>query len=179
MDFKEFPKITRFYEQNICVTEKIDGTNGLIWISEDLSIVRAGSRTRWVSTTDDNYGFARFVDDNVEDLKKLGAGYHYGEWWGQGIQRKYGMPQKVFSLFNVSKWQDKTARPVCCDVVPVIYNGVVTPEIVERFREPMGVSVAALNYGVEFNNPEGVMMYFTKGGMYFKAPNEKGRKETQ
>lgn len=172
-EFKEFPKITRFYEQDVCITEKIDGTNGLVWISEDLSIVRAGSRSRWISTTEDNYGFARFVDENAEELKKLGAGYHYGEWWGQGIQRKYGMDRKVFSLFNVNKWSDETLRPSCCDVVPVLYNGEVTAEIIDQFSRPLPESIAAKKYGVSFTNTEGAMMYFTKGGVYFKCPTKK------
>lgn len=175
-EFKEFPKITRFYEQDVCITEKIDGTNGLVWISDDLSIVRAGSRTRWISTTDDNYGFAKWVDQNAEDLKKLGAGYHYGEWWGQGIQRKYGMAKKVFSLFHVGRWSDPAMRPACCDVVPVIYNGLVTPEVIKSFTQPIQFSEAARMYGVEFTDVEGYMMYFTKAGGYFKAPLEKGRK---
>jgi len=176
-EFKEFAKISRFYEQNVCITEKIDGTNGLVWISEDLTVVRAGSRTRWIQTTEDNYGFARFVEDNAEELKKLGAGYHYGEWWGQGIQRKYSMPRKVFSLFNVHKWSDENIRPTCCDVVPVLYNGEITPEVIHRFSKPMTISAAAQKYGIEFDKPEGFMMYFTKGNIYFKAPNEKGRKD--
>jgi len=175
MDFKEFPKITRFFEQDVCVTEKLDGTNGLVWVSEDLSIVRAGSRTRWISTTDDNYGFARWVDENSEDLTRLGAGYHYGEWWGQGIQRKYGMDRKVFSLFNVNKWREEIP-PACCDVVPVIYEGSVNRFSVANLECGLVQSPAALKYGVEFNNAEGVMIYFTKANMYFKVPNEKGRK---
>jgi hypothetical protein len=70
-EFKEFNKITRLFEQDIVVTEKIDGTNGLVFIPEDLTYVRAGSRTRWVSTTDDNYGFAKWVEDNADDLMNL------------------------------------------------------------------------------------------------------------
>lgn len=172
-EFKEFAKITRFYEQDVVITEKIDGTNGLVFIPEDLSYVRAGSRSRWIDTTDDNYGFAKFVDENAADLLKLGKGYHYGEWWGQGIQRKYSMPKKVFSLFNVHKWSDDSLRPFCCDVVPVLYSGPINPKIVNDFSKPLKVSVAAKKYGVEFDKPEGAMMYFTKGGVYFKIPHDK------
>lgn len=175
-EFKEFPKITRFYEQDVCVTEKIDGTNGMLYIPDDMSYVRAGSMSRWITTTDDNYGFAKFVDSNAEELMKLGPGYHYGEWWGQGIQRKYSMPRKVFSLFNVNKWSDDAVRPACCDVVPVLYNGPIGPKMIVDFLTPLSVSAAASKYGIEFDNPEGVMMYFTKARMYFKSPVEKGPK---
>lgn len=173
--FREFPKITRIYEQDVVVTEKIDGTNGLVFIPDDLSFVRAGSRTRWISTTDDNYGFAKWVDANAADLLKLGPGYHYGEWWGQGVQRKYGMSQKVFSLFNTHRWNDPIVRPACCDVVPTLFAGPAV-EAIARFVDSLKVSEAAANYGATFENPEGVLMYFTKAGCYFKAPIEKERK---
>src|ERR1700688_4334347 len=47
-----------------------------------------------VKAKNDNYGLAQYVDDNREALKRLGQGYHYGEFWGYGIQRGYGMPKK-------------------------------------------------------------------------------------
>lgn len=175
-EFKEFPKISRIYEQDVCVTEKLDGTNGLIYFNEDLSEMKVGSRSRWITPEEDNYGFAKWCIANREELSKLGEGYHYGEWWGNGIQRRYGMPRKVFSLFNVNKWYDDDLRPQCCDVVPVLYNGLVTGEMIETFKKPLPFSIAAQKYGVEFNKPEGVMMYFTKGNLYFKAPTEKGAK---
>jgi hypothetical protein len=38
----------------------------------------------------------------------LGAGRHFGEWWGAGVQRRYGQTAKRFSLFNVSKYGEVT-----------------------------------------------------------------------
>jgi hypothetical protein len=43
MDFVKFQKIPRLNRECI-VTEKIDGTNAQVWISEDLSEVRAGHK---------------------------------------------------------------------------------------------------------------------------------------
>ena len=175
-EFQEFPKITRFLEQDVVVTEKIDGTNGLIWVSEDGSTLRAGSRTRWITPEDDNYGFARWVQENTEGLLRLGPGYHYGEWWGRGIQRNYGMDKKVFSLFNSHRWWHHAERPECCDVVPIIYEGPMTESLWEALQITEQPSQAASKYGVEFNNIEGYMMYFTKAKLYFKVPFEKGAK---
>ena len=195
-EFKEFPKISRLFEQDVCVTEKIDGTNALIWIGDNPNfdpdfdpqtesmLMKAGSRTRWITPEDDNYGFARWVETNKEELMKLGPGYHYGEWWGNGIQRTYNMKKKVFSLFNVGLWND-TNKPECCDVVPTIYSGVLTPEIYEDIwamvHDPEShqdfVSPAALKYGIEFDKPEGCMMFLTKARLYFKLPIEKGSKD--
>ncbi len=176
-EFHEFPKITRFYEQDVCITEKIDGTNGLVWVGED-GAIRAGSRSRWITPEDDNYGFARWVEANKDELIKLGPGYHYGEWWGNGIQRKYAMAKKVFSLFNVYKWTDDAVRPTCCDVVPTLYLGPLTPQVVADFmgKGPLLRSAAALRYDIEFDNPEGTMMYMTKARHYYKAPYETGAK---
>jgi len=100
----------------------------------------------------------------------------HGEWWGQGIQRKYGMSKKVFSLFNVNKWSDDSLRPKCCDVVPILYQGPITPDIVEAYSRPMTISYAARKYEIDFRNAEGTMMYLCKAGIYLKAPNEKGSK---
>lgn len=171
-EFQKFPKITRFFDQDVIVTEKIDGTNSLVFVSEDLKMIKAGSRSRWITPEDDNYGFAKWVEENKDDLKNLGPGYHYGEWWGQGIQRKYGMSVKVFSLFNSSRWSDKQGnRPKCCDVVPLLFQGSVN-DLVTRFEFP-NISKAAEKYGVTFEKPEGYMIYFSKEGSYFKVPLNK------
>ena len=128
-EFQEFPKVPRL-NRDVVITEKIDGTNAQVLVEQldrgaDLSafahetdlvaaidvddapyLVRAGSRSRWLRPgKQDNHGFSAFVAANAESLvRALGAGRHYGEWWGLGINRGYGLKGKVFSLFNVSRW---------------------------------------------------------------------------
>lgn len=170
-----FPKITRFFEQTICITEKIDGTNGVIYI-DDSNNVFAGSRNRWITPEDDNYGFARWVQQNQEELKLLGPGIHYGEWWGVGIQRGYNMDRRVFSLFNVHRWSDDTVRPKCCDVVPTLFQGSLNDFSELNDALDLKHSYAAQKYGIDYNKPEGSMMYFTGAGVYFKVPLETGHK---
>ena len=131
--FEAFPKMGRLYRE-IVVTEKIDGTNAQVLIEhkeamEDPGIqghriaeidgyyIFAGSRTRFITPADDNFGFANWVENNAPELVYgLGIGRHFGEWWGKGIQRGYGLDYKKFSLFNTSRWKDNA--PKCCDVVP-------------------------------------------------------------
>ena len=72
MDFQGFPKIARL-SREVIVTEKLDGTNAQVLIGEDGSI-RAGSRSRWITPQDDNYGFAKWVAENEAELWKLGPG---------------------------------------------------------------------------------------------------------
>jgi hypothetical protein len=176
-EFQEFPKISRFYEQNVVVTEKIDGTNGLIWISDDRQEIKAGSRNRWITIEDDNYRFAAWVHHNKDELLNLlGPGYHYGEWWGKGIQHGYGMKRKVFSLFNSKRWRGLHSADMICDCVPILYDGLITPEIIDQYSKPLPSSKASEKYGVQCLKPEGVMMYFTKANIYFKCPIKKGGK---
>lgn len=175
-DFVEFPKMPRLSRQ-IVVTEKIDGTNaqvhvvemegysipGAVWEGDGLAIL-AGSRTRWITPDADNFGFAAWVRDNAEELVKLGPGSHFGEWWGAGIQRRYGLADKRFSLFNVDRWGDE--RPACCSVVPVLYRGIFDTLAIEECLSSLRAcgSVAAPG----FMNPEGVVVFHLAGRVGFK-----------
>lgn len=167
--FEPFPKIARLNRDSV-ITEKIDGTNASILITEDGDLFPA-SRTRWISPEDDNAGFARWVEGNRDELLKLGVGHHFGEWWGQGIQRGYGLKEKRFSLFNVSRWADDAVRPECCHVVPLLYAGKFTSTaasyVIDELRE-IGSRAAP-----GFMRPEGVMVWHEAARTYFKVTVEK------
>ena len=164
MEFREFGKIARL-TRTMVVTEKIDGTNGLIAIGEDGEF-QVGSRNQWITPEKDNAGFARWAYAHKDELMGLGVGFHYGEWWGQGIQRNYGLKEKRFSLFNVSRWADDDVRPACCHVVPTLYTGMFDTTVIAETLESLkqGGSVAAPG----FMNPEGVVIYHVAGNLYFK-----------
>ncbi len=117
--FQAWPKIPRWQNESYIITEKIDGTNGCIIITEDGDIF-AQSRSKLLDETKsgDNFGFCKWVIGNKTELLSLGVGYHFGEWWGQGIQRNYGLTERRFSLFNV--WMHDI--PECVSKVPVIGN---------------------------------------------------------
>lgn len=165
--FVPFPKIARL-DSECTVTEKIDGTNACVIVTAD-GTVAAQSRSRLITPADDNYGFARWVAENADELTQLGEGHHFGEWWGQGIQRKYGQDRKRFSLFNVSRWNDE--RPACCDVVPTILAGdFLAIDFAKVERElRTGGSLAAPG----FMQPEGFMVYHHRLGAYAKHPFDK------
>lgn len=165
MEFQPFPKIPRL-SRDIVVTEKIDGTNAQIHISDDGKELRAASRGRYISAGDDNFGFAKWVEDNREELLKLGPGRHFGEWWGAGIQRGYGRKDRVFSLFNTALWGDPEARPACCSVVPVLYTGPFHTAEVEACLEFLITTGSLAQPG--FMNPEGVIVFHTAAGSLFK-----------
>ena len=170
-EFKEWAPIARFNRTAI-ITEKIDGTNAVVYVGED-GVVLAGSRSRWITPEADNFGFARWVKDHEDELRDgLGAGYHYGEWWGSGIQRGYGLVkgEKRFSLFNTHRWTEK--RPACCGVVPVI--AIRSSDLSVHVAGALallrnGGSLAAPG----FMNPEGVVIYHTASKALFKVTLEK------
>lgn len=202
--FKPFPKIPRL-NREVIVTEKIDGTNASITIvtgapgavnmanrtamvcGEDGIIydIFAASRSRFITPGNDNFGFAKWVYNYASELVKLGVGTHFGEWWGSGIQRGYGLPngERRFSLFNVSRWVDcrlqsledgQAHAPACCHVVPLIATGMFqyAPEAALEELRHHG------SFASPFMNPEGVMVFHTAAQQYFKVTldgDEKGK----
>ncbi len=172
MEYVEFPKIARL-NREIIVTEKIDGTNAQIVITEDGQFL-VGSRTRWITPESDNAGFAKWAYENKDELMKLGVGNHFGEWWGGKIQRGYGLKEKRFSLFNVDRWSDDEVRPKCCHVVPVLYRGnfstVKINSCVSDLRENGSVAMPG------FMRAEGVVVFHTASRICFKVTLEKDDK---
>ncbi len=164
--FEGFPKMGR-WSRDILITEKIDGTNAQIYILDDGVTMLVGSRTRWITPgkNNDNMGFAGWAYENRDELLKLGPGRHYGEWWGAGIQRKYGMDKKVFSLFNSLRWTDDV-RPSCVSVVPVLYHGPNTPGVVESITMELADNGSKAAPG--FMDPEGVVIFHIAGNVGFK-----------
>lgn len=162
-DFIPFPKIPRL-KRGCIITEKLDGTNAQIVIGEDGSI-RAGSRNRWITPEADNYGFAGWVERNKEELLQLGPGQHFGEWWGNGIQRNYGMKEKRFSLFNSGRWSSD--RPACCDVVPVLYAGDFSSNTVDWVLDTLKETGSIAAPG--FMKPEGIIVFMTASHHLYKV----------
>lgn len=187
MQFESFPSIGR-YSRDVIITEKIDGTNAQIYIIPDSEKVDpnlcirvdgfaifAGSRKRWIVPEDDNFGFAKWVWQNAEELVKLGSGRHFGEWWGQGIQRGYDLKEKRFSLFNVKRWTHENV-PKCCHVVPRLYEGPWQNAkrgcMVEWNMEALKDHGSYASPG--YRNPEGIVIFHTgKVPVFFKKTFEK------
>lgn len=166
--FTPFPKLPRLNRECI-ITEKLDGSNAQVLVLEDGTVV-AGSRNRYLTPTKtgDNFGFAAWVQAHEDQLRELGPGAHFGEWWGRGIQRGYDMEERRFSLFNVDRWTD--AHPECCDVVPVLYRG---PFATYAVKVELGTLV---DYGSVaapgFLRPEGLVVWHTAARHGFKVTIE-------
>lgn len=177
--FKAWPKIPRLENEVYHVTEKIDGTNAAIiiqpWLSdgsqptpieemhteEECYGIWAQSRTRLITPEEDNFGFAKWVKENSEQLiTDLGEGYHYGEWYGLGINRGYNLDHKRFSLFNPTKQSS-----VCHNV----------PYIVEcRHLDTIEIEIEQLKQNGSYASPgymrpEGLVVYAEKAKTYWKV----------
>jgi hypothetical protein len=214
-DYPKFRPIPRLHRRTV-ITEKINGTNGLIEVTknetdQDLFVpdgetipgvsvslwdeetqthsrwlVRAGSRNRWLTPDNDNFGFARWVWDHAIELAEgLGEGKHYGEWFGKGIQSGYGLDEKRFALFNVAKWYDPRdpevteqylatfpkakPAPEAVTVVPVIsvIDGKWLNEAVDEALNTLEHEGSYIAPG--FTDPEGIVVFHDAAGVYFKA----------
>lgn len=172
-EFVPFPKIAR-WNRDVVVTEKLDGTNAAVLVLED-GRVFSQSRKRIIFPGQDNFGFAAWVGENQDELRDgLGPGLHFGEWWGQGIQRGYGLLEKRFSLFNTRRWSAdagdlfRCAEVPCCHVVPTLgtydypAEGLFGSALID-LRE-FGSHAAR-----GFLRPEGIVIFHRGSGQLFKV----------
>lgn len=173
IEFEAFPKLARL-NGPVIVTEKLDGTNAAIIIQD--GEIAAQSRTRIIVPGKDNFGFAAWVHANKDVLvEHLGEGRHFGEWWGAGIQRTYGLKNKVFSLFNTSRWIDTATladalKAIHVNVVPVLYTGIWDTEEFKRIMA--GLKTVGSYAAPGFMNPEGIVIYDTRSGQGYKKTFE-------
>jgi hypothetical protein len=123
------------------------------------------------------------VEKNKDALKEqLGEGIHFGEWWGQGIQRGYNLKEKRFSLFNVHRWHTESDDCRCieapiCFVVPTLatlekFNTNEVDEAMVKLKESGSIASKG------FMNPEGIVIFHTQNSALFKVTyeyDEKGK----
>lgn len=159
---------------------------------QNYAVVYAQSRKRIITPASDNFGFARWVWDNAETLvADLGDGLHFGEWWGSGIQRGYGLEKgdKRFSLFNVKRWYEpcslihsdgipcylpKHFKTPNLSVVPVLYRGEFIMSRIQAALVDLDLYGSSASHG--FFRPEGVVVYHTAANELFKVTLENDEK---
>lgn len=175
-EFRPWPKTPRLFK-NMTITEKLDGTNAGVHVTED-GDVWAQSRKRLLSHVAgvDNFGFAKWVYDNKSILADtLGVGTHFGEWWGHGIQRGYNCSpgERYFSLFNVDKWGSlRDSSPLdALSVVPVLWQGEMDTAAVLDVAERLQMNGSKAKPG--FMRPEGVCVFHSASNQIFKYPFDK------
>jgi len=193
-EFHSYPKIPRYSNETFTISEKIDGSNGVIKIDEVGNII-AGSRTQWLVGLDakgrnlENHGFRQFVADNHDELLKLGVGTHYGEWYGSKINRNYGLDHNKFMLFNRNRYEaaihkQQTIESICPGELSNpddLFPACVTIETIlcdnisfDELSYAVANSLDALNdYGSAhvqgFMKPEGLIVRSNLRGTLYKV----------
>lgn len=138
-------------------TVKLHGTNA--GIRYENGKVSAQSRERTLTVDSDNYGFARWVEENQQELldffSLLFLGHEatgctvYGEWCGKGIQQTVAVStidSKIFIPFAIQfdseDWTDSAGqvhyiyRPMGSETSTLFYS-LPTPETIEiDFNRP-------------------------------------------
>lgn len=190
-DFVPMPKIPRLHGE-VVVTEKIDGTNACVEFADtgDGFLMAACSRNRrlvtvswlkgreewpdvtWQDDKGDNAGFGAWFLAHYLGLRALGYGRHFGEWWGKGIQRGYGLDEKRFSLFCHNPLK---TLPACVSVVPHIFTiPTFDTDILHEALVQLKLNGSEAAPG--FMDPEGVVAYHCRSGQRFKYTFEAGPK---
>lgn len=193
IQFQPFPKIPRL-NREVVVTEKLDGTNaavviekwaahpsimGIDYVGQMVSVegewyaVAAQSRNRLIDVAADNYGFAAWVEQRATALVALGEGTHFGEWWGHGIQRGYGLAkgERYFSLFNSVRYEPlltRDLRMAGVETVPTLAT-MDSPNstLLEMITEGLAAEGSVAAPG--FMRPEGIVVYHTAARQNFKV----------
>jgi hypothetical protein len=203
-EFRNYGKIPRWGKELVWISEKLDGSNSCVVI-EDVTesvfdytnlpdnavafieydyasyAVYAQSRNKFImpGKGKDNFGFAAYVQDNAIALVKvLGVGYHYGEWYGSGIQSGYGLlnGERRFALFPTGRhtmWSDDyekyTAVPRL-EIAPELYEGPFGEgNCIEDCLNLLRTEGSFAHSARGFARPEGVVVQFKLSGARYKA----------
>jgi hypothetical protein len=193
IEHQPWPKISRLF-RDVIITEKIDGANAAVGIRrllpEEYDTVIPGALTiervngdRYVTWTQsrkkiidliaDNAGFAAYVCSQGEALvRTLGEGLHFGEWWGSGINRGYGLSkgEKRFSLFNTPRYGDPEKFDLTqvpgLDIVPVLHEGAFSTELIKSVCD--GLRRNGSHAAPGYDNPEGIITFHTASRVAYK-----------
>lgn len=136
---------------------KIDGSNGSVMLTPEGKIA-AQSRTKIITPQDDNAGFAKWVNDNIDYFRALDFRSHdadnkqketvtiFGEWAGSKIQKRTSISKidrKIFAVFAIQYNQDNKETTLCDDPIAIRAK---LPEHKDIFVLPWLSGPISLNY---------------------------------
>ena len=156
-DFHAFPEVEHICKTHMRITQKVHGSNCQIYIYEEdgTKKLKVGTKNRWLSLDDDNYGVCKFVHDNAEFFLQFSLGHHYGEWAGKGINSGEGMKERMLFLFsNPARYEGITFHPNVT-FVPEMYNGVLDQSQIEYWMTFLKANGSFIVPG--FMNVEGII----------------------
>lgn len=110
---------------------KLHGTNSAIQLHKDGTVL-SQSRTQIISPTNDNAGFAKWVESNKEIWQQIALSLPedmiiWGEWAGQSIQKGVAISdigKKVFAIFAARPLKENDDRLIVDpDVLEILFKG--------------------------------------------------------
>lgn len=173
VDFINWGSTPRFHKY-LTITQKINGTNAAVVILD--GIVSAQSRKRVITPDNDNYGFARWVYDNAGALTDvLGYGVHFGEWFGEGIQKNpEGIEGKRLALFEPWKYlgdrRETVVNSGLVELVPILHEGQADYMTIPNIMDDLlwnGSKVPGSVQGLD-NIPEGIIVWQKESRQRYK-----------
>lgn len=158
IEFKSFPSVEHLDKLEMRITQKIHGTHAQISIYQDYDHLHVcvGSSNRWLVPDDDNFGFAKFVYDHIEDFRRLGVGTHCGEWAGPGINSGEGLTERTLFLFGHPDRYEGIELPPRVTFVPQLYRGPVNSMIIDACMDNLRINGSRAVPG--FMSPEGIVV---------------------
>lgn len=170
MEFKPWGKTPRLY-RDIVISEKIDGTQAVIGISDDEFVV--GSRNQWLTDdVPDHYYLREWALEREGLLRSdLGNGIHNGEWFGYKVNRGYGLKERQLALFNTEKYEGVEFNTPGLTTVPTLYKGVFDESRIKWSLDVLRSEGSLISPG--FMRPEGVCIYHSQSNQVFKVLLEK------
>ena len=178
--YPSFNSIERLENIYCVITEKIDGTNGLIEIHDStIDGVKFGSRNRYITFENDNNGFANFFRHYTNQLFSLPNVIEeepeypiriYGEWFGCGIQRGYDLKDKFFMPFSTFYAEKLIEHQIPNIIKPsIMYTGKFSQEVVDTCMQILTNGSLVIP---EFKRPEGIVIHFPKYNFRLKQTFE-------
>ena len=199
-NYASFPSIERLENIYCVISEKVDGTNGLIEINEVFPVgepkeiqIRFGSRNRYITFNNDNADFANFfrhyearfkdvaadiilkeLEVSGETLTECQEQYPlriYGEWFGSGIQRGYGLKDKFFMPFSTFYAEKLIEYQVPNIVKPnIMYTGKFNKLTADMCMNTLAIHGSGIIK--DYKRPEGIVIHFPKYNFRLKQTFE-------
>ena len=165
MIFETWKKTPRLY-RDIVITEKIDGQQAVIGISDDEFVL--GSRNGWLEGHNDLRGFKDWALAHEGLLRAdLGNGIHRGEWFGHKIYRGYGLQENRLALFNTFLYDGVQFNTPNLCTTPVLYQGVFSESRIKWALDCLRSEGSLVAPG--FMRPEGICIYHTQSNDVYKV----------
>lgn len=141
---------------------KLHGTNAAVVIDPKHDKIQAQKRTSMVTPEADNFGFASWVESNMDVWRELipfvkkkqdneSPVYIYGEWCGPGIQNNVALsqiPKKQFVVFAVGYHEDGDEDKFILETSP---SKILTEWVIPVFEEIEDMKLAQNHLTVEMN----------------------------